>query len=64
MGVKALPIPPIPAETVRVAQASCGDELLAIQVRDQLGTICTDEDFTHMARCGTIRRSMACRSRC
>jgi hypothetical protein len=39
MCVKALPIPPIPDETARVACAIFGDEALAIQLRDALGTL-------------------------
>ena len=45
MGVKALPMPLIPEETGRVAQAIVGDDLLAIQLRERLGTICTDEEL-------------------
>ena len=41
MCVKSLPIPPIPDETARVARAIFGEDALAIQLRDRLGTIYT-----------------------
>ncbi len=38
----------IPAETVRVARAAFPKGSLAIRVRDELGPLFTDEDFTDL----------------
>ncbi len=48
MCVKSLPIPPVPDETTRVARAIFGDDALAIQLRDALGTLYTDADFADL----------------
>jgi transposase len=48
MCVKALPIPPIPDETARVARAIFGDDTLAIQLRDALGTLYAGADFADL----------------
>jgi hypothetical protein len=48
MSLKALPIPPIPEEVVRVAHAVFPRGNVFMQVRDALGTIYTDEAFADL----------------
>jgi transposase len=48
MSLKALPIPPVPEETARVAHAAFPRGNLFMQVRDTLGTIYTDEAFADL----------------
>jgi transposase len=48
MSLKALPIPPIPEETARVAHAVFPHGNVFMQVRDTLGTIYTDEAFADL----------------
>jgi transposase len=48
MSLKALPIPPVPEETARVAQAVFPHGNVFMQVRDTLGTIYTDEAFADL----------------
>ena len=48
MSLKALPIPPVPEETARVAQAVFPHSNVFMQVRDTLGTIYTDEMFAEL----------------
>jgi transposase len=48
MSLKALPVPPIPDETVRVARAAFPRGALCLQLRDTLGTLYTDEDFADL----------------
>ncbi len=48
MSLKALPIPPVPEETARVAQAVFPHGNVFMQVRDTLGTIYTDEMFADL----------------
>ncbi len=48
MSLKALPIPPVPEETARVAQAVFPHGNVFMQVRDTLGTIYTDETFADL----------------
>src|SRR5258706_16054805 len=48
MSLKALPIPPVPEETARVAQAVFPHGNVFMQVRDALGTIYTDEAFADL----------------
>ena len=43
MSLKSLPIPPVPEETARVAHAAFPRGNVAMQVRDTLGAIYTDE---------------------
>jgi len=43
MSLKALPIPPVPEETARVAHAAFPRGNLFMQVRDTLGTIYIDD---------------------
>ena len=43
MSLKALPIPPVPEETARVAQAAFPRGNVFMQVCDTLGTIYTDQ---------------------
>ena len=43
MSLKALPIPPVPEETARVAHAVFPHGNVFMQIRDTLGTIYTDE---------------------
>src|SRR5258706_10195164 len=48
MSLKALPIPPVPEETARVAQAVFPHGNVFMQVRDALGTIYTNEAFADL----------------
>lgn len=48
MSLKALPIPPIPEETARVAHAVFPRGNVFMQIRDTLGTIYTDEAFADL----------------
>jgi transposase len=48
MSLKALPIPPIPEETARVAHAVFPHGNVFMQIRDTLGTIYTDEAFADL----------------
>jgi transposase len=48
MSLKALPIPPVPEETARVAHAAFPHGNVFMQVRDTLGTIYTDEPFADL----------------
>ena len=45
MSLHPQPIPPIPEETVRVAQAAFAKGNLYLTLRDTLGTLYKDEDF-------------------
>jgi hypothetical protein len=46
--VKPLPIPPIPEESARVARTIVDDDVLTLQVRDTLDTICNDEELADL----------------
>jgi transposase len=48
MSLKSLPIPPVPEETARVAQAVFPHGNVFMQVRDTLGAIYTDEAFADL----------------
>jgi transposase len=48
MSLKALPVPPIPNETARVARAAFPGGTLCLQLRDTLGTLYTDVDFADL----------------
>jgi transposase len=48
MSLKIMPIPPIPDETARVAQAAFPHGTLLLQIRDALGTLYTDENFADL----------------
>lgn len=48
MSLKALPIPPVPEETVRVAHAVFPRGNVLLQLRDTLGSIYTDEAFADL----------------
>ena len=48
MSLKSLPIPPVPEETARVAQAVFPRGNVFIQLRDTLGTIYSDEAFADL----------------
>jgi transposase len=48
MSLKSLPIPPVPEETARVAQAVFPRGNVFIQLRDTLGTIYNDEAFADL----------------
>jgi transposase len=48
MSLKSLPIPPVPEETARVAQAVFPRGNVFIQLRDTLGTISSDEAFADL----------------
>jgi hypothetical protein len=46
MSLQPTPIEPIPEETARVAQAAFASGNPYLTLRDQLGTIYQDDDFT------------------
>src|SRR5258708_12969683 len=48
MSLKALPIPPVPQETARVAHAVFPRGNIPMQLRDTLGAIYTDEAFADL----------------
>jgi transposase len=48
MSLKSLPIPPVPEEVARVAQAVFPRGNVIMQMRDTLGTIYTDEAFADL----------------
>jgi transposase len=48
MSLKALPVPPIPDETARVARAAFPGGTLCLQLRDTLGTLYTDAEFADL----------------
>jgi transposase len=45
MSLKPMPIPPVPPETARVAQAAFPKGNLYMKLREHVGTILQDEDF-------------------
>ena len=45
MSMHPQPIPAIPEETIRVARAVLPKSNVFLRMRDELGTVCTDEDF-------------------
>src|SRR5439155_8768900 len=48
MSMKPQGLEPIPEETVRIAKRSFPKGTLAMQLRDELGPIYTDEQFAHL----------------
>lgn len=48
MSLKALPVPPIPDETARVARAAFPGGTRCLQLRDALGTRYPDADFADL----------------
>lgn len=48
MSLNIMPIPPVPEETARIAHAAFPHGSLLVQVRDELGTLYTDEDFADL----------------
>ena len=48
MSVKPTPIPPIPEQTKQVAEAAFPKGNVYMQMRDELGSIYTDELFTEL----------------
>jgi transposase len=48
MSLKALPVPPIPDETARIARAAFPSGTLYLQLRDTLGTLYTDAEFADL----------------
>jgi transposase len=48
MSLKILPIPAIPQETARIVRACFPHGTLVVQLRDALGTLYSDEDFTDL----------------
>jgi transposase len=46
MSLKPMPIPPVPSDTARVARAAFPKGNLYLKLRDHVGTIVADEDFT------------------
>lgn len=45
MSLRPHPVPPIPAETARIAHASFPNLNIYMLLHDQLGLLVTDEDF-------------------
>jgi transposase len=45
MSLKPMAIPPVPSETVRVAQAAFPKGNIYMKLRERVGTIIDDEDF-------------------
>ena len=48
MSLKPTPIPPVPEETAQVARAAFPHGNLYLQMRDELGTLYTDEQFADL----------------
>ncbi|MEO1644627.1 MAG: IS1182 family transposase [Chloroflexota bacterium] len=48
MSLKPMPIPPVPQDTARVAQAIYPDGNIYMKMRDKLGSIFQDEDFADL----------------
>ena len=48
MSLKPLPIAPVPDMTALIARAAFRKGNLYMRLRDELGTLYTDEDFTHL----------------
>lgn len=48
MSLKPMPIPPVPEDTARVAQAIYPDGNIYMKMRDKLGSIFQDEDFADL----------------
>lgn len=48
MSLQISPVPPVPSETVRVARAAFPKGNIYLQIRDTLGSIYIDEDFTDL----------------
>lgn len=48
MSLKPMPIPPVPPETMRVAQAAFPKGNLYMKLRESIGTIIQDEDFVSL----------------
>ncbi|WP_167315729.1 hypothetical protein [Nostoc punctiforme] len=46
MSLKPQPISPVPEETVRVARAAFPKGNLYLTMRDEIGTLYSDSDFT------------------
>ena len=45
MSLKPMPIPPVPAETARIAQAAFPKGNIYMKLRERVGTLIQDEDF-------------------
>jgi transposase len=48
MSMKPTPIPPVPEETARVARAAFPKSSVVMRLRDELGTLYTDEQFVDL----------------
>src|SRR5215470_8750183 len=48
MSLKPTPIPPVPEETARVARAAFPKSSVVMQLRDELGTLYTDDQFADL----------------
>ncbi len=48
MSLKPLPIEPIPQQTAQIARAAFPKGNLYMRLRDELGTLFTDQDFAHL----------------
>ena len=55
MSLKIMPIPPVPEETARITYAAFPRGTLLVQIRNELGTLYTDDDFLR-ARGGTSKQ--------
>ena len=54
MSLKPVPIAPIPEMTARIAKAAFPKGNLYMRLRDELGTLYADEDFTHGCVCKVV----------
>src|SRR5260370_15224613 len=52
MSLQPMPIAPVPEETVRIARAAFPKGNLYLTIRDELGTIYTDETFADLFPAG------------
>ena len=48
MSLNPLPVAPVPASTAKIAQAAFRKGNLYMKLRDELGTLFTDEDFASL----------------
>ena len=48
MSLKPVPLTPIPEMTARIAKAAFPKGNLYMRLRDETGTLYTDEDFAHL----------------
>ena len=48
MSLKPVPLTPIPEMTARIAKAAFPKSNLYLRLRDEMGTLYTEEDFAHL----------------